>query len=66
MADIHRDTIDTQQKVKDSVALSEAGAEKGKQNRDKAILDGIDAQFKADRKKRRRTFTTAAGRKGEG
>ncbi|MGV8003181.1 MARTX multifunctional-autoprocessing repeats-in-toxin holotoxin RtxA [Photorhabdus temperata subsp. temperata] len=51
LADIHRDTIDTQQKVKDSVALSEAGAEKGKQNRDKAILDGVGAQFKADRRK---------------
>ncbi|EYU16353.1 MARTX multifunctional-autoprocessing repeats-in-toxin holotoxin RtxA [Photorhabdus aegyptia] len=51
LTDIHRDTIDTQQKVKDAVALSEAGAEKGKQNRDKAILDGVDAQFKADQKK---------------
>ncbi|MCC8464666.1 MARTX multifunctional-autoprocessing repeats-in-toxin holotoxin RtxA [Photorhabdus bodei] len=51
LAEIHRDTIDTQQKVKDAVVLSEAGAEKGKQNRDKAILDGVDAQFKADQRK---------------
>ncbi|WP_449592748.1 C80 family cysteine peptidase [Photorhabdus tasmaniensis] len=51
LADIHRDTIYTQQKVKDTVALSEAGVEKGKQNRDKAILDGVGAQFKADRRK---------------
>ncbi|PQQ22702.1 MARTX multifunctional-autoprocessing repeats-in-toxin holotoxin RtxA [Photorhabdus hindustanensis] len=51
LTDIHRNTIDTQQKVKDAVALSEAGAEKGKQNRDKAILDGVDAQFKADQRK---------------
>ncbi|MCW7547488.1 MARTX multifunctional-autoprocessing repeats-in-toxin holotoxin RtxA [Photorhabdus sp. APURE] len=51
LAEIHRDTIDTQQKVKDAVALSEAGVEKGKQNRDKATLDGVDAQFKADQRK---------------
>ncbi|ETS29260.1 RtxA repeat/Peptidase C80 family [Photorhabdus khanii NC19] len=51
LADIHWDTIGTQQKVKDAVVLSEAGVEKGKQNRDKAILDGVDAQLKADQRK---------------
>ncbi|WP_350304919.1 MARTX multifunctional-autoprocessing repeats-in-toxin holotoxin RtxA [Photorhabdus viridis] len=51
LTDIHRDTLNTQQKVKEAVARSEAGAEKGKQNRDKAMLDGVDAQFKADQRK---------------
>ncbi|MBS9437878.1 MARTX multifunctional-autoprocessing repeats-in-toxin holotoxin RtxA [Photorhabdus noenieputensis] len=51
LMDIHRDTFNTQQKVKDAVVLSESGTEKGKQNRDKAMLDGVDAQSKADQRK---------------
>ncbi|KMW72892.1 RTX toxin [Photorhabdus luminescens subsp. luminescens] len=51
LADIHWNTIDTQQKVKDAIAQSEVAEIKGKQNRDKAILDGVDAQFKADQRK---------------
>ncbi|WP_118988082.1 MARTX multifunctional-autoprocessing repeats-in-toxin holotoxin RtxA, partial [Photorhabdus sp. CRCIA-P01] len=51
LADIHRDTIDTQQKVKGAIAQSEVAETKGKQNRDKAILDGVDARFKADQRK---------------
>ncbi|WP_445494564.1 MARTX multifunctional-autoprocessing repeats-in-toxin holotoxin RtxA [Photorhabdus sp. SF281] len=51
LADIHRDAIDTQQKVKGAVAQSEAAEAKGQQNRDKAILDGVEAQFKSDQRK---------------
>ncbi|AXG41947.1 MULTISPECIES: MARTX multifunctional-autoprocessing repeats-in-toxin holotoxin RtxA [Photorhabdus] len=52
LVDIHRDAIDIQQKVKDTVVLSAAGTEKGKQNRDKAILDGVEAQLKAEQRKK--------------
>ncbi|AXG46537.1 MARTX multifunctional-autoprocessing repeats-in-toxin holotoxin RtxA [Photorhabdus laumondii subsp. laumondii] len=52
LADIHRDAIDIQQKVKDTVVLSAAGTEKGKQNRDKAILDGVEAQLKAEQREK--------------